>query len=84
MCGKLYTHISGKIKDSSYVPDRLKEFIENNDEYNGTEILSELIHEYENLAYPYKTPWQKLKDAFAEWKKDFMWRHIKRYFRRNK
>lgn len=81
LCEKLYRNISEEIKEGSYVPDKLREFVEKNDEYNGTEIIQEIVNEYELLAHPYKTPWKKLKEASAEWRKDFIWRHFKCYFR---
>lgn len=84
LCAKLYEKISEDIKSESYVPDVLKGFMEKYDQYDGTHVLMDIVTEYELLAHPRKTSWQKLKEAFSEWWADFKWRHFKCYFRRKK
>lgn len=81
-CERVYKNISDRIKAHEYVPDMLREFYEGYDECHAIMIMREIVNEYGLIVHPYKKPWQKCKEAFAEWRKDFVWRHFKIYFRR--
>lgn len=81
LCHELYKETAEKQRQD-WLPSGLSKFIESYDEYDGTRILVDIVEEYERKAHPYKTPLEALKESFLEWRKDFLYRHFKCYFRR--
>ena len=52
--------------------------------YDVQNLIEDIIELYKKYAHQHRTPWQKLKNAFAEWWKDFTYKHFKRYLRKRK
>ena len=70
--------------DKEYTIGMEYRLVRDYDEYDAIRIIEAISLRYDRYAHPYRSPWQKLKEAFAEWRKDFVWRHFKCYFRRRR
>lgn len=81
---EIYDAEKEKIANGECSSRFVERFINEHEQNEAAGIIVHLIEEYERIVYPYKKPWEKLKDAFREWIKDFSWRHFKIYFRRER
>lgn len=84
ICQQIYAETAEKRKQTYWIPNGLAKLVESHDEYEGVNILIDVVEEYERRAHPHKKSWVTLKEAFAAWRKDFIYRHFKCYFRKEK
>lgn len=83
ICEQIAMETNEKIENGEWVTDTLRKFYAEY-EHGVVDIMMDITHEYEMKVHPHRTPKEKLKDAFREWREEFVWKHFKRYFRRKR
>lgn len=83
ICKQIITETKKKIENGEWVHDNIRRFYEGH-EHDAIDIMMDMVEKYKAKVYPHRTPKEKLKDAFREWKKEFAWKHFKRYLRKRK